>query len=504
MHKVANFLQLYSAQVFWKLPPTNELGIKAVDLNDTLDFINSEIDADRYSSVYQFDLAITDALNSFHDAHTSYSTRCSVTFVFLHDYPLVAVADSPSSNPAIYLGDVATKGPVKGGKVLKINGEVPEVYLKEIAESQPYYIDQASRYSALFLQDIIPTTAVSQTDPLGLFAARDRFPTGPLNITLENGTHIDVEWRAEYNWFPQLSYGPPLTLPFESSLDLQRICRNPRFDLPRVSNEQSGLGKRDLAPRQSTEMTYPRLPASYPPAIGKLPFNEVSYFGIDGGYGVIKLASFHESTFKPYGFRAYTFPQDVYNLISEALQYFKTHDLEKVILDVSRNNGGDVNAGFLAFQAFFPSARPYYGRDLRISPLLEAANRVVQNEDFTASVLEKSADYGIYTDVTGRNYSSPRQFLDPAQRDSDHFTRLSRANVPASLKRLTVPEPKNVSFTGPALFAAANIILLSDSHCASACSVFAEAMREMGVSSVVYGGPASSKGKMQVSGGTKG
>lgn len=62
----------------------------------------------------------------------------------------------------------------------------------------------------------------------------------------------------------------------------------------------------------------------------------------------------------------------------------------------------------------------------------------------------------------------------------------------------------NVSFSGPALFAPEEIILLSDSLCASACSTFAEAMREIGVRSVAYGGSADSKGKLQVSGGTRG
>lgn len=501
LREVTNFLQLYSAQGFWKIPPANQLDIEAVDLNATLSSIQMKIQSDKYSSNFQFDLAITDALNAFHDGHTFYATQCSSTFVFFHDYPLVSMSTSPDTDPVIYLGDPASGGAVEGGKVSKINGRTPEAYLWELAKSQPFWIDRFSRYSSMFLQIVVPGTAYSQLESLGAFAAQDRLPSEPLKITLANGTCVDVKWRAQYNWFAQSNKPPepPQVLPFNNSTDLEQFCKNPRFG--RSDSAKTERILRHVSPvlgsfRKSTTP----LPASYPSAVNKLANNEVSYFAVGGKYGVIKFATFLASVFAPAG-SSYKFPKAVNDLIREALQYFRSHGFQKVVVDISLNPGGDINAGLSAFQAFFPSARPYYGEDMRSSPLLRASSRAAINESYYFTGLETATYYASLTNTKGHNYSSLLDFLGPVYKSGDYFTSLSRKNASAFLN---VSRIANVSFSGPALFSAEDIILLSDSLCASTCSTFAEAMREMGVRSVAYGGPAESKGKLQVSGGTRG
>lgn len=501
LREVTNFLQLYSAQGFWKTPPANQLDIEAVDLNATLSSIQMKVQSDKYSSNLQFDLAITDALNAFHDGHTSYSTQCSSTFVFLHDHPLVSISTSPDTDPVIYLGNPASGGAVEGGEVSKINGRTPEAYLWELAKSQPFWIDRFSRYSTMFLQSVVPETAYSQLESLGGFAAQDRLPSEPLKITLANGTCIDVKWRAQYNWFSQTKNPPepPQELPFNNSTDLEQLCKNPRFG--RSDSTKTKRVLRRVSPvLGSSRESKTHLPASYPSAVNKLANNEVSYFAVGGKYGVIKFATFSTSVFASAGSN-YKFAEAVYDLVREALQYFRSHGFHKVVVDVSLNPGGDISAGLLAFQAFFPSARPYYGEDLRSSPLLRASSRTAINESYAVTGLENAAYYALQTNTKGHNYSSLSNFLGPVHKNGDYFTSLSRKNVSAWLN---VPRIANVSFSGPPLFSAEDIILLSDSLCASTCSTFAEAMREMGVRSVAYGGPAESKGKLQVSGGTKG
>jgi len=501
LREVTNFLQLYSAQGFWKTPPANQLDIEAVDLNATLSSIQMKIQSDKYSSNLQFDLAITDALNAFHDGHTLYSTRCSSTFVFLHDHPLVSISTSPDTDPVIYLGDPASGGAVEGGKVYQINGRTPEAYLSELAKSQPYWIDLFSRYSSIFLQSVIPETAFSQLESLGAFAAQDRLPSEPLKITLANGTCVDVKWRAQYNWFFQSKNlpEPPQVLPFNSSTDLEQLCKNPRFE-PSDSMKTKRRFRRVSPISGSSRKSTARLPASYPSAVNKLAYNEVSYFAVGGKYGVIKFATFLASVFSP-ARSLHKFPKAVNDLIREALRYFRSHGLHKVVVDISLNPGGDINAGLSTFQAFFPSARPYYGEDMRSSPLLRASSRAAINESDDLTGLETAAYYALLTNTKGYNYSSLPDFLRPVHKSGDYFTSLSRKNASAFLDASKIA---NVSFSGPALFSAEDIILLSDSLCASTCSTFAEAMREMGVRSVAYGGPAESKGKLQVSGGTRG
>ena len=42
-------------------------------------------------------------------------------------------------------------------------------------------------------------------------------PPNPLRITLSNGTHFEVEWKAIYNWFNLGFQAPPRALPFNST-----------------------------------------------------------------------------------------------------------------------------------------------------------------------------------------------------------------------------------------------------------------------------------------------
>lgn len=277
--------------------------------------------------------------------------------------------------------------------------------------------------------------------------------------------------------------------------------------------KRSRLRRRSLNNVQAKNYTSSPLSNAYPPPIGKSPYHEITYFGIEHKYGVIKLATFSHSRFAPPS-SSYTFPQDVYDTLSLALKYFRSHDYDKIIIDLSNNPGGDTSAGYAALQAFFPSARPYYGRDLRLSPLLQASSHATSNNSgstgsiFEEPPLERITDYHLYTNAEGHNYSSVAKFLDPVRKIGDSFTNLSRLNDSAQLDQSMINRGEllkaNISFSGAAPFAAENVMLLSDSLCGSTCAVFAEAMREAGVRSVAYGGPASAKGKMQVTGGTRG
>ena len=232
----------------------------------------------------------------------------------------------------------------------------------------------------------------------------------------------------------------------------------------------------------------------------------MSYFGIDHTYGLIRLATFHAAPLTSLQ-SSYTLPEDIYKLISDALRYFSSTGYDKVIIEISQNPGRDIRAGSVAFQAFFPSARSYHDRDRRLSPLVQASSRAALNdsEGNTLSPLESAAARRISTNVAGHNYSSCAQFLAPEEKNVDYFTSLSRKNVSAEFEAVGERAGVgNVSFSGAAPFAAETIMLVSDSLCASTCSVFAEVMREKGVRGVAYGGPASSKGRLQVPGGTKG
>ena len=108
------------------------------DAKPVFKVIQAKIERERYSSICSFDLDVADALNSFHDGHTSYSTLYNSIFIFVHGHPFNSLSKTPDADPVIYLGDAATNGPVEGGDASKINGQEPKVYLKQLAQSQPW------------------------------------------------------------------------------------------------------------------------------------------------------------------------------------------------------------------------------------------------------------------------------------------------------------------------------------------------------------------------------
>ena len=183
---------------------------------------------------------------------------------------------------------------------------------------------------------------------------------------------------------------------------------------------------------------------------------------MDHTYGLIRLATFHAAPLTSLQ-SSYTLPEDIYKLISDTLRYFSSTGHDKVIIKISQNPGGDIHAGSVAFQAFFPSARSYHGRDRHLSPLVQASSRAALNdsEGNTLSSLESAANCRISTNIAGHNYSSRAQFLAPEEKNGDYFTSLSRKNGSAEFEAIGERAGVgNVSFSGAAPFAPETIMLL--------------------------------------------
>ncbi|KAL8791594.1 MAG: hypothetical protein Q9195_005799 [Heterodermia aff. obscurata] len=489
--EVRKLFQLYSAQAFWEDPPPNELNIDAVDLNSTLNDIAKGIDQGRYHNTYEFDLALTDALGQVHDGHTSYATICSSAFAFFHDYPLVSVAPDPDGIPQVYLGNAATGAPISGGKVALINNKDPTDHLLVLARSSPLtsWIDIDARYNSLFIQRVSSAITVSPTDNVGIFAGRDRLPLDPLNITLSNGTLIDIEWKAIFNWFTLGFSAPPRALPFNSIETFKSYGSNPSYNTSVQLPSITGIPLKSVAQANGQKPLFLE-PAKVTAAIKALPYETASYHILGKNTGVLRIA-----LFEPSHLDATTsdseFISDLANFTHSALAYFKTHRCTSILLDLSRNTGGDISAGYAVFRQFFPHANPYYGQDMRYSATLSLLARQSSNADDEASPL----NYHFAHRPNGTNFSSLAPFLTPVPKNHDLFTPLFRPNDRAYIRS---DEATLIPQLPTAPFPARRIALLSDGLCGSTCAFFAAALQDQSVRSVVYG-----RGR-QVSGGLKG
>ncbi|CAF9915508.1 MAG: hypothetical protein HETSPECPRED_002511 [Heterodermia speciosa] len=495
--EVRKLFQLYSAQAFWKELPPNELDIDAVDLDLTLNDIARGIDEDRYHNTYEFDQALTDALGQLHDGHTSYATICSSAFAFFHDYPLVSVAPNPDGIPQIYLGNAATGAPLTGGKVALINNKNPTDYLLGLARSSPLtnVIDIDARYNRLFIQRVSSAVAVASTDNIGIFAGRDRIPLDPLSITLSNGTRIDIQWKAIFNWFSLGFRAPPRALPFNSIETFKSYGSNPSYNESVQLPSITGIAMKSVAEANGQNPLFLRS-AKETTAIKAMPNDIASYYIIGKNIGVLRLASFESSyldAVSPLGFIS-----ELANFTHSALAYFKNHRCTTILLDLSRNTGGDVAAGYAVFRQLFPHADPYYGQDMRHSPTL-----AIFAHSFTDTNADQESplNYHFAHQKNGSNFSSVDIFLTPVPKNHDLFTPIFRVNDKAFIRadeQPVIPPPH----TAP--FPARDIALVSDSLCGSTCAFFAAALQDQGVRSVVYGGRPGWKGTMQVAGGARG
>lgn len=122
--------------------------------------------------------------------------------------------------------------------------------------------------------------------------------------------------------------------------------------------------------------------ANFPVAIKALPNNEAGYFNLGVDTGVIQLPILAPPASSS---EANAYIRNVAQLVNEALAYLKEQAFTRVLIDVSRNPGGDIVAGLAVFQQIFPTSTPYYGQDMRYSPLL--ANLT---QEFTAANTNQS------------------------------------------------------------------------------------------------------------------
>lgn len=184
------FLQFYSAQAYFANPPTAELELNPVDLNKTLDDVESNIKSGKYPNHYSFNRDLFNLFGSYRDGHVLYSPLCYVAFNFQHKFPLVSVANTPSGLPEIHVAKPTKTGYEVGDKVVQINGKSSIEYLKLMANSHPEltWVDPDARYNQL----LVYSSGGSYTP--GVFAFRSVYETEDLILTWENGTTTKVEW----------------------------------------------------------------------------------------------------------------------------------------------------------------------------------------------------------------------------------------------------------------------------------------------------------------------
>ena len=211
--------------------------------------------------------------------------------------------------------------------------------------------------------------------------------------------------------------------------------------------------------------------------------------------------------------------------VSEFVGNASDKGLNRVIIDLQQNSGGEVFLAYTIFKTFFPDLTPFGGSRRRSFPLGNVLGSSIS--DYWALLDENSdedrplkgtlaADEWVIENrlnaATNKNFTNWAEYQGPVNDNGDSFSLIERFDLaneffdeaafaewlplqylPDASERTDMQRAWNPD----------QIVLLTDGLCSSACALFVEFMTRAGVRTLVVGGRPMT-GPMQTVGGTRG
>lgn len=430
-----------------------------MDLNKTLDNIETNIKSGMYKNNYSFDKAVHNLFGYYRDGHVVYNSACFMPFVFQHNFPLVSVAETAQDIPEIHMLDIIGDGYSIGAKVVKINGLKPSEYLAVMANTHPelIWVDPDARYNQLLVGKM-------NGDVLkGVFASRSTYDDDrddDITLTWENGTTTNIEWTAQLR--SEIAVGA------FNSVDTfyQNICLRSNGEITNVYEEfsngkisQNSHGppdpqtfqdsKRHILPFIAPHVVQPmRRSLTTKPVYG-MESGELELYILNEEIGVLVL-----NTFMPMKSQNGTGFVPLFSKgIAGAISYLREKNCTKIIIDVSGNGGGFIRSGRDAVRQFFPGEETFFASNMRWSPAL--ATMLLEGNGTNATYW----DLGQYKRASDNSdFKNYAEFLGPIPKDGDSFTVIAvDDNVEVEKEDA---EPLPASYSGPQPFATENIIIV--------------------------------------------
>ncbi|KAI9767093.1 MAG: hypothetical protein M1840_005882 [Geoglossum simile] len=528
-------LQFQSTLTYLKNPPSSYQQ-PGVDLLGGLGELQQAIDAGSFPNQYEFEAALQTLLYAAHDGHVNLYAGILSAFNFASPYDIVSLSLDGLQIPKVYLAedlfDSSYFTTYQPSAIASINGEDATTYLTRFASKNSVgTLELHADWNQLMLN--------AAQDIQGFFnvfsGGATFYPGDTITFTLENGTEISDYYLAIYN-----SPGP--TGPLETGGDFYNFFvlgfYPASFDLESIGDPTDSSDSPSIDPSSTPTATdtatatstvaqstpsswnstaYPDVPDVAQADLGTYGGGSISgYFLNSTSISVLSIPSFDE-----FGDAVNTF-QDT---IGEFITRSKAAGLQKVVIDVQQNLGGQPLLAIDAFKQFFPNIDPFAGSRMRAHPSANVMGQTMT--DYWDSLDDTDDDYYILaanewvaTDRlnanTGQNFTSWAEFFGPNFYDGDNFSTTQRYNLSSFTFDVAAIGEGDVPFAvfgygaNPAPpnaappYAAQDIILLSDSRCDSSCALFMEMMQhEAGVRVVVVGGRPST-GPMQAPSGSRG
>lgn len=347
------------------------------------------------------------------------------------------------------------------------------------------------------------------------------YPGDKMTVKWQNGSEKILEWVSLYN-------SPGFTGPLRTGGDFYNffVLGIPpanwetewgKYIEPERSNDEPPEEDNDdtilLTSWHQTAEAYPAQTMSYQDQLGlDLTGYITSYYLEDISTAVISIPSFVE-----YDEGIGTFRQAIKDFIGNATQ----KSAKKVIIDLQKNSGGQVVLAFDVFRQFFPNiSRPESNSRMRIHPLADVLGTTMtshfqnidQNaDDYKLMVSEEWVVTDRVNVETNRNFTSWEQFRGPEIHKDDTFSLAQKYNLsdPVFVGQALNFKFPDWYYAGTSCdlntpWVGADITLLTDGSCASACALFVEMMTQSAnVRTTVVGGRPRN-GPMQAASGSRG
>lgn len=432
-----------------------------MDLNKTLDDIETNIKSGTYKNNYSFDKAVHSLFGYYRDGHVVYNSACFMPFVFQHNFPLVSVAKTAQEIPEIHVLNIVGGGYSIGVKVIKINGLEPSEYLAAMANTHPelIWVDPDARYNQLLVGKMNGEVLK------GVFASRSTYDDDQdddITLTWENGTTTNIEWTAQLR--SEIAVGAFNSVDtfyqnicLRSSDEIAKVYKEfnngelgQNSDGPPTSQTSQDSKKRHIPPFIAPHVMQPvRRSLAAEPVYG-MKSGELELYILSEEIGVLVL-----NIFMPMGDGTETgFIPQFSKGVAGAISYLREKNCTKIIIDVSGNGGGFIRSGRDAVRQFFPGEETFFASNMRWNPAL--ATMLLEGNGTNATYW----DLGQYKRASDNSdFKSYAEFLGPVAKGGDSFTVIAvDDNVEVEKEDM---EPLPASYSGPQPFATENIVIVS-------------------------------------------
>ncbi|TVY44586.1 Peptidase S41 family protein [Lachnellula occidentalis] len=431
-------IQFQSNLAYLKNPPPSYQQAP-VDLVGGLAHIQTAIDNGKFANEYEFEATLQALIFSTHDAHLNLIAGILGVFTFGAAYDIASVSLDGIQLPKVYFSDdlidSENDGDWQPSAISKINGLDAQDYLDDFAATNAI----GSLESHADFNQLMTSPAQDIQSIFSTWGGNTMFyPGDELTFLLENGTQVSTNWLAIYTypsstgaletggdfynffvlgWYPA-SYDPDAT---ESSTAA-----------PTATETDSATSTADETPAASTSsaswdnQAYPD-PDIAQTDLGTFGTGFVSgYFLKQASVAVLSLPSFQEP-----GSAVGSFSDTVTRFLNAS----KAAGMQKVVIDVQQNYGGDIFLAVDTYKQFFPTQEPYGGSRMRATGPTNAMGDAITS--YWESLDDSYEDYyDFYDDEwmpltrinadTNDNFTSWNEFYGPHVYDGDSFTTTQR------------------------------------------------------------------------------